>query len=73
MSCKRVELCRRQRTQIQKKLLDRIVVMLTKLGQRGYSVREKLDTYDRERVESESDTDSDIISGANRSEKENAS
>jgi len=54
-----------------KKLLDRIAAMLTKLGQGGYSVREEPDTYDRERVES--DSDSDIISGTTRSEKKNTS
>ena len=58
-----------------KKLLDRIVAMLTKLGQRGYSIREEPDTYDREGAESDRDTDSDsaILSGATRSEKENTS
>jgi len=29
----------------QKVLLDRIMVMLTKLGQRGYAVREELGEY----------------------------
>ena len=60
-----------------KKLLDRIVAMLTKLGQRGYSVREEMDTYDTEEIDSDrdtdtdSDSDSDIPSRANRSGKEN--
>ncbi len=42
-----------------KKLLDRIVAMLTKLGQRGYRVREAPNQYDTNKVESESDTDTD--------------
>jgi four helix bundle protein len=44
-----------------KKLLDRIVAMLTKLGQRGYSVGEAPNGYGRDEVESDSnpDTDSD--------------
>ena len=42
-----------------KKLLDRIVAMLTKLGQRGYSVREEEEKYGNARVDSDSDTDSD--------------
>lgn len=42
-----------------KKLLDRIVAMLTRLGQRGYSVREVPDTYDRDEVESDFDGDTD--------------
>ena len=56
-----------------KKLLDRILAMLTKLGQRGYSIREEPDTYNRERVEGNTDSDpyADIVSGTTRSEKEN--
>ncbi len=48
-----------------KKLLDRIVAMLTKLGQRGYSVREAPDGYVTDEVESDpdSDPDSDRIAG----------
>jgi len=42
-----------------KKLLDRIVAMLTKLGQRGYSVREAPNRYGRDEVESDSDPDTD--------------
>jgi four helix bundle protein len=42
-----------------KKLLDRIVAMLTKLGQRGYSVREAPNGYATGEVGSDSDTDSD--------------
>jgi four helix bundle protein len=42
-----------------KRLLDRIVATLTKVGQRGYSVREEPDRYDRDEVESDSDTDPD--------------
>ena len=33
------------RTLTEKALLDRIVAMLTKLGQRGYAVREELGEY----------------------------
>jgi four helix bundle protein len=40
-----------------KKLLDRIIAMLTKLGRRGYTVREEANRYDSN--ESESDPDSD--------------
>ena len=40
-----------------KRLLDRIVAMLTKLGQRGYSVREAANGTDE--VESDSDPDTD--------------
>ena len=43
--------------------LDRIVAMLTKLGNRGYAVREKTATYgtefDSADTDSESDTDTD--------------
>jgi four helix bundle protein len=44
-----------------KKLLDRIVAMLTKLGQRGYSVREGQERYAGGEVpgDPDSDTDSD--------------
>jgi four helix bundle protein len=44
-----------------KKLLDRIVAMLTKLGQRGYSVREGDGGYGKDQVtiDSDGDTDSD--------------
>jgi four helix bundle protein len=42
-----------------KKLLDRIVAMLTRLGQRGYTAWEASNTYGREGVESDSDTDTD--------------
>jgi four helix bundle protein len=42
-----------------KKLLDRIVAMLTKLGQRGYSVREASNSYGRAEVDSGSDLDTD--------------
>jgi hypothetical protein len=47
-----------------KKLLDRIGAMLTRLGQRGYSVREVPDSHDGDEVESDfdgnTDPDSDI-------------
>jgi four helix bundle protein len=41
------------------KLLDRIVAMLTKLGQRGYLVREAPNKYGGDEVESDSDHDTD--------------
>jgi four helix bundle protein len=42
-----------------KKLLDRIVAMLTRLEHRGYTAREASDRYGIENFESDSDTDSD--------------
>jgi four helix bundle protein len=42
-----------------KDLLDRIVAMLTKLGQRGYAVHEEAADYLAERDDSDSDTDPD--------------
>jgi four helix bundle protein len=42
-----------------KRLLDRIVAMLTKLGQRGYSVREAPNRYEGDGVESDSEPDPD--------------
>ena len=42
-----------------KVLLDRIVAMLTKLGQRGYVVRESAGDDAMFRIDSESDTDSE--------------
>lgn len=44
-----------------KRLLDRIVAMLTRLGQRGYSVREAPDRFGSDEVESDSDPDPDSI------------
>lgn len=41
------------------RLLDRIVAMLTKLGQRGYSVREEAAGYGEEMTDTDADTDSD--------------
>jgi TctA family transporter len=41
------------------KLLDRIVAILTKLGERGYSVGEATAKYVTDRVDSDSDGDSD--------------
>ena len=38
-------------------LLDRIVAMLTKLGQRGYTVREELSDYSANKIDSDSDSD----------------
>jgi hypothetical protein len=40
-----------------KQLLDRIVAMLTKLGQRGYSVREKVAGYSEEMTDTDTDSD----------------
>ena len=42
-----------------KRVLDRIVAMLTKLGQRGYSVNEDPPQYGTKANDSDSDTDSD--------------
>jgi len=42
-----------------KVLLDRIVAMLTKLGQRGYAVHEETDVYRTDRTDTDSDTDPD--------------
>ncbi len=42
-----------------KRLLDRIVAMLTKLGNRGYSVREKAGVYRTDAYDTDSDADSD--------------
>ena len=55
----------------QKKILDRIAAMLTKLGQRGYSVGEASNYRNRDKAESDcvtesdpdSDPDSDCITG----------
>ncbi len=40
-------------------LLDRIVAMLTKLGQRGYSIQEDGTEYGQDGVDTDSDTDPD--------------
>ncbi|MGA2261663.1 MAG: four helix bundle protein [Acidobacteriota bacterium] len=45
-----------------KKLLDRIVAMLTKLGQRGYSIREATGKYIMDKVDSDSDAENNQIS-----------
>ncbi|CAB5134210.1 four helix bundle protein [Olavius algarvensis associated proteobacterium Delta 3] len=42
-----------------KHMIDRIVAMLTKLGQRGYSTREELSGYGANKIDSDSDSDSD--------------
>jgi len=42
-----------------KKLLDRIVAMLTKLGQRGYSIREAPPEFITDGIDTDSDADSD--------------
>jgi hypothetical protein len=42
-----------------KKRLDRMVAMLTRLGQRGYSVREGPDECGSDDVESDFDSDTD--------------
>jgi four helix bundle protein len=43
----------------QKALLDRIVAMLTKLGQRGYAIREELGEYRSSQFDTDSDSDTD--------------
>ena len=43
----------------QKLLLDRIVAMLTKLGGRNYGVREEIETWRAERIDTDPDTDTD--------------
>ena len=42
-----------------KRLLDRIVAMLTRLGQRGYSVREEASEYVEEKIDTDTDSDPD--------------
>ncbi|MEJ2245991.1 MAG: four helix bundle protein [Acidobacteriota bacterium] len=42
-----------------KRLLDRIVAMLTKLGRRGYTVREGLNGDDSDKVDCDTDCDTD--------------
>ena len=42
-----------------KAVLDRVVAMLTKLGRRGYTVREKAAEYAAPGIDSDADTDSD--------------
>jgi four helix bundle protein len=42
-----------------KEMLDGIVAMLTRLGQRGYTVREERETYSRSGLDTDSDTDTD--------------
>ena len=51
-----------------KVLLDRIVAMLTKLGQRGYTVHEEASGYST--VQIDTDTDSDPDNGCNPIPKE---
>jgi len=43
----------------EKALLDRLVAMLTKLGQRGYAVREELGGYRVSEFDTDTDTDTD--------------
>jgi hypothetical protein len=43
----------------QKALLDRIAAMLTKLGQRGYAVREELGESGVGQFDTDTDTDTD--------------
>ncbi len=42
-----------------KALLDRIVAMLTKLGQRGYAVHEETEEYRTKQIDPDTDTDPD--------------
>jgi hypothetical protein len=44
----------------QKALLDRIAAMLTKLGQRGYAVREELGDYRVSQFDTDTDTDTEL-------------
>jgi hypothetical protein len=46
-----------------KALLDRIVAVLTKLGQRGYSVHETPSDYRTDRIDTDSDADPDTDGG----------
>jgi len=48
-----------EENEMAKALLDRIVAMLTKLGQRGYAVHEEPGVYRTERVDPDTDTDPD--------------
>ena len=52
-----------------KRLLDRIVAMLTKLGRRGYTVREGSNGYDSDKTDCDPDTDSDTDSETVPSDK----
>ena len=49
-----------------KTTLDRIVAMLTKLGQRGYTIHEESDEYSVSRNDTDTDTDSDPDSERSR-------
>ena len=51
--------CPQTRTIQQKALLDRLVAMLTKLGQRGYAVREELGESGVGQFDTDTDTDTD--------------
>jgi hypothetical protein len=42
-----------------KALLDRIVAMLTKLGQRGYAVHEETQAYRTNQIDPDTDPDTD--------------
>ena len=60
-----LEVCdalRREQSAEAKRLLDRLVAMLTKLGQRGYSVNEPTSDYNR-MGDSDPDTDTDPDTG----------
>ncbi len=43
----------------QKALLDRLLAMLTKRGQRGYALREELGEYRVSQFDTDTDTDTD--------------
>ncbi|CAB5079220.1 hypothetical protein D3OALGA1CA_2301 [Olavius algarvensis associated proteobacterium Delta 3] len=47
-----------------KDMIDRIVAMLTKLGHRGYSVREELAEFSVKMTDTDTDSDSDSPSGS---------
>ena len=51
-----------------KALLDRIVAMLTKLGQRGYAIREEPGEYEMQEIDPDTDTDPDADGDRNEPE-----
>jgi len=59
MPGKCVEPCHRQKTLMPKGLPDRIVAILTKLGQHGYIVRQEPNGYESDKVDCNPDTDPD--------------
>ena len=51
-----------------KALLDRIVAMLTRLGQRGYAIREEPGAYGMQEIDPDTDTDPDGDGDRNKPE-----